>query len=142
MTKSNDNIFIVEAHFDSSDSSWWRIIGFFTEKNQAEQMSSKWKNFFEQNKKLFERPESFNGKTYEDFFGTQQFESWYDSDEYFQLTKNFSDLKNFTGISIREFKINKDIFIQNSKFDTSNDMISLMSQWNRDYKINNLIYEN
>lgn len=138
-TTKVDQLFIVEANFDSPDSTWWRTIGFFSNRSEAEEICNKWKRFFDNNKNFFCQPMIFDGKTYEDFHGNQHFESWYESDEYSRLILNFGDLKYFKKISIRKSKINRDIFIETSKFDNSEQMIKMMNQWDRDYKLGKLL---
>lgn len=122
-------IWIVEAYFDNWDSTYWRVVGVFTSKSSANQHKYKWKKFFESNSNFFDKPDYYNDED----------EDWTGSDEYFRLISKYGDMKYFKEITIRSIPIDKDVLIHNSKQSNTDDMINLMSQWDRDYKIKQII---
>lgn len=133
-----DKVYIVEANFDDPESNWWSMIGLYTDFSKAEEVSKKWNNFFTQNKKMFDLPDNYCPEYSKNSYG-DEYTSWYDSDEYYELQSEFKDIKHFTDITIREFDLNKEIFVDIIKSYSSEKMINLMNQWNREYKIKELI---
>lgn len=133
-----DKVYIVEANFDDPESSWWSMIGLYTDYSTADEMSKKWNDFFIESKKMFDIPKNYQPEYSSNSYG-DEYISWFDSDEYYELQSNFRDIKYFTDITIREFDLNKEIFIDIIKSYSSENMINLMNQWNREYKIKELI---
>ena len=133
-----NKVYIVEAHFEDPESSWWSMIGLFTDINKAEESSEKWNNFFTENEKIFDTPQGYQTEYYTSCYGDDS-TNWYDSNEYYELKSDFRDIKYFTDITIREFDLDKEIFVENVKSYGSDKMLNLMNQWGRDYKINELI---
>lgn len=133
-----DKVYIVEANFDDPDSSWWSMIGLYTDYSTAQEISEKWNNFFIESKKIFDTPKNYQPKYSQNSYG-DEYISWYESDEFYELQSEFKDIKHFTDITIREFDLNKEIFVDIIKSYSSEKMINLMNQWNREYKIKELI---
>lgn len=133
-----NKVYIVEAHFEDSESSWWSIIGLFTCELRAKESEKKWFNFFTESEKMFNPPNNYQSNYYQSCYGDDS-ENWFDSNEYYELKSDFRDVKYFTDISIREYKLDEDILIDNIKSHSSEKMFNLMNQWNRNYKINELI---
>ena len=50
-----NKVYIVEAHFEDPESSWWSMIGLFTDITKAEESSEKWNNFFTESEKILEK---------------------------------------------------------------------------------------
>lgn len=132
-----DKVYIVEAYFEDYDSSYWRVVGVFTDQDSAKEHQKKWIKFYKKNKTIFNQPKKFEPKSYKDY-GSDVFEDWTESDEYYKLISQYSDIKLFSNITIREFDINTDILIVNSKESNTVEMLTLMTQWDRDYKLNKL----
>lgn len=132
-----DRAYIVEVYFEDFDSSYWRVVGIYTDSNSANEALKKWKRFYKKSKKVFNQPKDFTPIIYKDY-GNETHEDWSESDEYYRLIGQYSDIKLFSNVTIREFDLNKDILIENSKEGNTEQMITLMRQWDRDYKLNKL----
>jgi len=133
-----NKVYIVEAHFDDPSSSWWSTIGLFTDEQVAKEYSEKWNLFFTENEKIFDIPKNFQSQCYNSYDG-QSYTSWFESDEYYELISDFKDIRYFKEITITEFDLNTEIFIDCVRSINSDRMLNLMNQWNRNYKINELI---
>lgn len=129
-------IYIVEAYFEKYDSSSSTIIGIFTDKDKAESTKDKWDSFFKSSKSIFDEPDNFVPNNDEDW---GLIEDWKDSMEYYNLLSKYNDISKFSDIGIREFPINKDCLIEHMDLDNSSDMMSLLRQWDRDYKLKNIL---
>lgn len=133
-----DKVYIVEAHFEDFESSWWLVVGLFNNKLLAEECSNKWSNFFESNQKIFDQPEDFKPKSYKDW-GSDMEESWEESEDFYSLISKYDDIRKFTEVTINEFNLNQDSFVDRYKnYNKPQPLINLMKQWDRDYKINQL----
>ncbi len=136
-----DKIYIVEAYFDDDESSSSFLIGIFTDKKIAESVKDKWNSFFINYKNIFDKPDNFIGSEDEDWGYSDE---WKDSKEYYVLLAKYSDISQFSSIDIREFKLNKDCLIEDMKSTikgklVSDDMLSLLKQWDRDYKLEDIL---
>lgn len=130
-------VYIVEAYFEDYDSSYWRVIGIFTDFSQAKEYRKKWKKFYKKSKSIFSQPKDYTPNIYKNY-GEETYEDWTETEEYYRLISQYPDINLFSDISIREFVSNTDILIDNSKRDITPQMLTLMIQWDRDYKLNKL----
>jgi hypothetical protein len=48
-----DKIYMVRSYFEDYESSIWKIIGLFTDKNIADETAKKWEDFYEENNIVF-----------------------------------------------------------------------------------------
>lgn len=131
-----NKVYVVEASFEDFETSWSRKIGIFSNYQIAKEHMKKWKRFFTQNKKVFNQPKDFIPLTYT-HWGNEEQEEWTESEEFYKLISKFSDIRNFSSVEISEYELDKDIFIDNSLMKSA-DLINLMNQWNRDYKLNQI----
>lgn len=130
-----DKLYLVQSHFSDFESSWSMIIGIFTDKEVANNHKNKWDRFFKEKQSLFNKPDDWeqneNDYMYEN-------EEWEDSDDYFKLKMKYGEIKHFEDIQIEEFEVNKDLFKKHDQHRTK-PMIDLLIQWDRDYKLNEII---
>jgi len=127
---------MVRSYFEDFDSSSWRIIGLFTDKKVADEVAKKWEDFYEEKKySVFNKPKNWE-PTKEDLeFGDGE---WEESYEYSRRTSQYSEILIFKDIEVEEFDLNKDMSLSNDKF-MSEHMISLMTQWDRNHKLEKII---
>lgn len=124
-----NKVYIVEAHFEEHDSNWWTTVGLFINEIDAKKASDKWNKFFEAHQNIFEEPENFNNSEGD----------WIRSDEWYELRSKYGSIHNFVRMNTEELDFNRDIFIDVSKKYQSDSSIGLMIEWDRDYKIKNIL---
>lgn len=134
-----DSIYIVQSWFEDYESTSWRIIGTFTEKKLAEDVAKKWEDFYEEKKySLFNEPKDWVPSKSDLEYG----DGWLESEEYNRRVSKYSDVMNFREITIDEYDMNKDRTLDDSKEGwsvISDDLRSLMTQWDRNYKLEKII---
>lgn len=117
-----DKIYAVVINFEDWETSTWQTIGHFISLEEAEAVRDKWERFFEEHcgSMLSEAEE-------EDSF-VEAYNSAY---------VNYRELKDYVGIEIQEHIVGVDLF---SKQDSSRteEMASLVRQWERDYIIDKI----
>jgi hypothetical protein len=147
-----NSIFTVVAHFEDWDSTWFVNIGHFTSKDEAQSVKSKWETFFIKAEDVFLESENWNPKNdpyYDHPFytpdevefglpGTQKFE-WRDSKAYEDILTKFESIRHLKGITIEEFPVNKDFFMDSPFFNGKKDLLKLMKCHNREWSINKII---
>ena len=134
-----NSIYIVQSWFEDYESTSWRIVGTFTEKKLAEDIAKKWEDFYEEKKySIFNEPKDWipseSDLEYDD--------EWLESEEYRRRTARYSDIMNFREITIDEYDMNKDRTLDEPKEGypfISDDLRSLMTQWDRNYKLEKII---
>lgn len=125
-------VYFAQAYFSDYESSWTIMIGLFTNKEVAEKHKNKWDKFFEEKQSIFDKPEEWKpGELDWD-------DDWEDSDDYFKLKMKYEEIKHFEDIQIEELELNKDIFKESVPIRTE-PMEDLLLQWDRDYKLNEII---
>lgn len=118
-----DKIYIVTAHFGSWDGSFWITIGIFEGKEKSDEIADKWREFFRVSKIKIDRiPEGVD-------------EDQIDWDE---IGITYKEISQFEKIVIDEYVLDKDNYPFNG-YGRSKECQSLISQWDRDYKLNKLI---
>lgn len=130
-------IYVVRSYFENFDSSQWKTIGFFTDKNLAENIAKKWRNFFEEKKNILNEPDNWKPSEYDLEWSDGV---WVESLQYDTLFEKYSDIIEFRDIVVEEFEMDIDRSLQDQYL--TKDMLSLMTQWNRDYKINEINTQN
>ena len=131
-----DKIYVVTSYFEDFESSRWQIIGLYTDKNIADETAKKWEDFYEEKTySIFNEPKGWK-PTAEDLSYDEDC-SWRDSLEYSNRVSKYSDVMDFKEIKIEEFDLNKDMSLSNTF--TSEHLLSLMTQWNRNYKLEKII---
>jgi hypothetical protein len=131
-----DKIYVVTSYFEDYESSRWQIIGLYTDKNIANETAKKWEDFYEEKTySIFNEPKGWK-PTAEDLSYDEDC-SWWDSLEYSNRVSKYSDVMDFKEIKIEEFDLNKDMSLSNTF--TSENLLSLMTQWNRNYKLEKII---
>lgn len=134
-----DSIYIVQSWFEDYESTSWKIIGTFTEKKLAEDIANKWKDFYEEKKySIFNEPKDWVPTESDLEYG----DGWLESEEYSRRSFKYSDILSFREITIDEYDMNKDRTLDDSKEGwsvISDDLRSLMTQWDRNYKLEKII---
>jgi len=129
-------IYLVEATFDDFDSSWTKVIGLFDELDIAEKVKQKWDNFYKENKSIFDEPDSWEKEPDIGNYGSG--DEWTDSNEYWTLKSKYGEISEFNNVRIVEFITNTDNFLNDQMFRTD-PMKELLSQYNRDYKLKEIL---
>ena len=134
-----DSIYIVQSWFEDYESTSWKIIGTFTEKKLAEDIANKWKDFYEEKKySIFNEPKDWVPTESDLEYG----DGWLESEEYSRRSFKYSDILSFREITIDEYDMNKDRTLDEPKEGypfISDDLRSLMTQWDRNYKLEKII---
>jgi hypothetical protein len=131
-----DKIYVVTSYFEDYESSRWQIIGLYTDKNIANETAKKWEDFYEEKTySIFNEPKDWK-PTAKDLSYDEDC-SWRESIEYSNRVSKYSDVMEFKEIKIEEFDLNKDMSLNNTF--TSENLLSLMTQWNRNYKLEKII---
>jgi hypothetical protein len=137
-----DKIYMVMSHFEDFESTRWQTIGLFTDKNLADETAKKWKEFYEEKIYIFNEPKDWKPSD-EDLslilngYGSDEDFSWQESLEYSNRVSKYSDVMDFKEIKVEEFDLNKDISLNN--LFTNEYLLSLMTQWDRNYKLEKII---
>jgi hypothetical protein len=120
-----DKVYIVEASFGTYDGFYTTIIGIYTDEKVANVEKDKWLKFYTTKKEeIFTQ----NPKDDED-----------DNMEYYEMLSKYDDIAEFQSIRVDAFNLNKHDYANRNDISRSPDLILLMKQWDRDYKINDLI---
>lgn len=134
-----DSIYIVQSWFEDYESTSWRIIGTFTEKKLAEDVAKKWEDFYEEKKySIFNEPKDWVPSESDLEYG----DGWLASEEYSRRSSKYSDILSFREITIDEYDMNKDRTLDEPKEGypfVSDDLRSIMIQWDRNYKLEKII---
>jgi len=134
--KSNimDNIYIVRSHFENYESTSWKIIGLFIDKKLAEEIAKKWKDFYEEKMyNIFNEPKDWKPKVEDLQYGSE----WQDSVEYSQRIVRYAEIMDFREIVIEEFELDKDKSLEDPY--VNEHLLSLMTQWDRNHKLEKII---
>jgi len=127
---------MVRSYFEDYESSRWQIIGLFTDKNIADETARKWEDFYEEkNYSLFNQPKDWKPTDDDLIFSEGE---WKESYEYSNRVTQYRDILDFKEIEVEEFDLNKDISLNKNTF-TNEGLLSLMTQWDRDYKLQKIV---
>lgn len=129
---------MVRSYFEDFESSSWKIIGLFTDKKVAEETAKKWEDFYEEKTyNIFNEPKSWK-PTAEDLTYDKDC-SWKESEEYSRKSYQYGDILNFKEIDIEGFELNKDISLLLNDPYINEHLLSLMTQWDRNHKLEKII---
>jgi len=133
-----DKIYMVRSYFEDYESSSWKIIGLFTDKKVADEIAKKWEDFYEEKRySIFNQPKDWK-PTSEDLSYDEDCD-WSNSEEYSKRTYQYGEILNFREIDIEEFELNKDISLTLNDPYTNEHLMSLMTQWDRNHKLEKII---
>lgn len=134
-----DSIYIVQSFFEDYESTTWKIIGTFTEKKLAEDVAKKWEDFYKEKKySLFNEPKDWVPSESDLEYG----DGWLESEEYGRRVAKYGDIMDFREILIDSYDMNKDRTLDEPKEGwsvISDDLRSIMTQWDRNYKLEKII---
>ena len=134
-----DSIYIVQSWFEDYESTTWKIIGTFTEKKLAEDVAKKWEDFYKEKKySIFNEPKDWVPSESDLEYG----DGWLESEEYSRRVAKYGDIMNFREILIDKYDMNKDRTLDEPKEGypfISDDLRSIMTQWDRNYKLEKII---
>lgn len=129
---------MVRSYFEDFESSSWKIIGLFTDKSIADETAKKWEDFYEEKRyNIFNEPKGWE-PTAEDLSYDEDC-TWKDSEEYLRRTSQYAQILNFREIEIEEFELNKDISLTSNDPYINEHLLSLMTQWDRNHKLEKII---
>jgi hypothetical protein len=132
-----DKIYMVRSYFEDYESSSWKIIGLFTDKEVAEETAKKWEDFYEEKRySIFNTPKDW--KPSKEDLSYDEDCVWQESIEYSDRVSKYSDIMEFKEIEVEEFDLNKDMSLNNNPF-TTEYLLSLMTQWDRNNKLEKII---
>jgi hypothetical protein len=132
-----DKIYMVRSYFEDYESSSWKIIGLFTDKEVAEETAKKWEDFYEEKRySIFNTPKDW--KPSKEDLSYDEDCVWQESIEYSDRVSKYSDIMEFKEIEVEEFDLNKDMSLNNNPF-TTEYLLSLMTQWDRNKKLEKII---
>ena len=133
-----DKIYMVRSYFEDFESSSWKIIGLFTDKKVAEETAKKWEDFYgEKTYSIFNEPKGWK-PTPEDLSYDEDC-SWKESEEYSRRSYQYGEILNFREIDVEEFELNKDISLLLNDPYINEHLLSLMTQWDRNHKLEKII---
>ena len=128
---------MVRSYFEDFESSRWQIIGLYTDKNIADETAKKWEDFYEEKKySIFNEPKDWK-PTDEDLDYDEDCD-WRESEEYSRRTSQYGEIVDFREIEVEEFDLNKDMSLNKNQF-TNEGLLSLMTQWDRNHKLEKII---
>jgi hypothetical protein len=131
-----DKIYMVRSYFEDYESSRWQIIGLYTDKNIADETAKKWEDFYEEKKySILNKPKDWK-PTEDDLEYSEG--AWEESQEYSSRIAEYGDIVDFREIEVEEFDLNKDMSLNKNPF-TSEGLLSLMTQWDRNHKLEKII---
>lgn len=129
---------MVRSYFEDFESSSWKIIGLFTDKSIADETAKKWEDFYEEKQySIFNEPKDWK-PTDEDLDYDEDC-TWKDSGEYLRRTSQYDQILNFREIEVEEFELNKDISLTSDDPYINEHLLSLMTQWDRNHKLEKII---
>ena len=128
-----DKIYIVQSFFENYDSTYWYIIGIFTDNKLANEIAKKWEDFYEDKKNIFNEPKDW--KPSENDFKDDE---WRESEEYEHRVIKYQEIMDFKEIVIDEFDMNRDRTLISYK-NRNEHLLSLMTQWDRNHKLEKII---
>ena len=133
-----DKIYMVRSYFEDFESSSWKIIGLFTDKKVAEETAKKWEDFYgEKTYSIFNEPKGWK-PTPEDLSYDEDCD-WVNSEEYSRRSYQYGEILNFKEIDVEEFDLNKDISLLLNDPYINEHLLSLMTQWDRNHKLEKII---
>ena len=127
---------IYHVFIEFSDS--FLSIGYFSKKGVAKSVKKKWKDFFKSSDGVFKKPKNWNPKKdkwYKQVSGNYDEISWYESHQYDEVLEKFDWIKEFKGIEIHEYELDRETLFDHLPNESSKQ---LAKEFIRDYKIKEL----
>lgn len=129
---------MVRSYFEDYESSSWKIIGLFTDRKVADETAKKWEDFYEEKQyTIFNEPKDWK-PTDEDLQYDEDC-TWRESYEYSSRIAKYNDIMDFKEIDVEEFDLNKDISLTLNDPYINEHLMSLMTQWDRNHKLEKII---
>lgn len=129
---------MVRSYFEDYESSRWQIIGLYTDKNIAAETAKKWEDFYEEKKySIFNEPKSWKPSIKDLSYDEDC--TWQESIEYSNRLSEYGQILNFREIEVEEFELNKDISLTLNDPYINEHLLSLMTQWDRNHKLEKII---
>lgn len=143
----SQSLYQVVAQFDDGDSLSYLLIGNFTSQEVAESCKLKWVSFFQKYKSVFDEPEDWIGSKDQlasanmDPFGrsSNYIPDWRESKTFFTLLDQFQPIWDFVTIDINQLPLDEEVFISKNSSSWPVETVQLMTQWNRQVKLNDLV---
>ena len=133
-----DKIYIVRSYFEDYESSSWKIIGLFTDKSIADETAKKWEDFYEEKQySIFNEPKGWKPSIKDLSYDEDC--TWQESIEYSNRLSEYGQILNFREIEVEEFELNKDISLLLNDPYINEHLLSLMTQWDRNHKLEKII---
>lgn len=125
-----NKIYIVKAIFENYESYEECTIGIFTNEKKANEIAQKWGDFYNHYRSIFRMPKKWKSVMCE----------WDSSPEYYKRISEYKQIYEFKSIEVNSYDINEDIFVKSKQLNENpNDELSLMIQWERDYKLDDIL---
>jgi len=131
-------VYLVEAWYENYESSWSKLIGIFDDIEVANNLKEKWDNFYKENKNIFDKPKDWEPVVDIGNYGSIE-DDWTECMEYWTLKTKYEEIFEFNEIRINELTTNSDLFIENDNMFRTDPMKDLLSQYNRDYKLKEIL---
>ena len=129
---------MVRSYFEDYESSSWKIIGLFTDKSIADETSKKWEDFYEEKQySIFNEPKGWKPSIKDLSYDEDC--TWQESIEYSNRLSEYGQILNFREIEVEEFELNKDISLTLNDPYINEHLLSLMTQWDRNHKLEKII---
>jgi hypothetical protein len=120
-----DKIYAVVINFEDWESSTWQTIGHFLSLEEAEEVRDKWEGFFD------EHSGKIQSRNSEPSLDEPEIEAYYES------YGKYREIEDYVGIEIQEHILGVDLF-SGQDSNRTEEMISLVRQWERDYIIDKI----
>lgn len=136
-------VYIVRSEFEDFDNLSFKILGVFNDQIKANEVAEKWTSFYETKKiSIFDEPKDWKPSEEDKeglgFGNDPDVEvEWMDSIEYSIRVVKYRDILYFKEITIDEFELNHDMSLNDTFI--NDDLMSLMVQWNRNFKLEKII---
>ena len=129
---------MVRSYFEYYESSSWKIIGLFTDKSIADETAKKWEDFYEEKQySIFNEPKGWKPSIKDLSYDEDC--TWQESIEYSNRLSEYGQILNFREIEVEEFELNKDISLLLNDPYINEHLLSLMTQWDRNHKLEKII---
>ena len=119
-----DKIYAVVINFEDWESSTWQTIGHFLSLEEAEEVRDKWEGFFDEH---CGKMQSKNRNMADES----------EIEDYYEAYGKYREIKDYVGIEIQEHVLGVDLFSRQDSNRTE-EMASLVRQWERDYIIDKI----
>lgn len=130
-----DSIYQVTAQFDHGESISYLLVGNFSNLGLAHLYKDKWTQFFEEAKKLLDKPEDWD-PTQDDWVKDDSEPQWSDSKAYYALLAQYDYINDFVEIHVNKLPSEGEVFMTSHNWGEST--AKLMTQFDRDWKLKQL----